>query len=461
MKTTATISKSIPSKAMASSCEGADCQGCPDCPETPLSEIFTQFKAADGPEREPLDCLLAMEATPERFRWALADHGIQVRYDVRGIRQQIRFPDDDDWADLVDGTASQVRELMASVPFPTRNRLGTIEGVGGVLDIKATLFNELMANACAYHQVDPLVEYIRSRPKWDGIPRLSAWLSYCFDVAEESEDLADWASEFVIIGAIARAMNPGVKLDEMPILIGKGGIGKSTALRYTLPPHLRYMFTDGLNLASNPKERVEALQGRAIVEAAEMQGARRADLESLKAFLSRTDDGSTRLAYRHNPEPMPRRCILVGTADRPDPLPDDPNLRRFVPITLKGGNVSTVMAYWEQCRDQLWAEGLFLYERGHGVRLPDELKYQQSVATESARSRDSVLEDAIESWLVSAPLHFTIETVALGIGLSEIGKAAKISRNDSTRIASELRRNGYAPATVRLEGRPVRRWTKV
>ena len=114
-----------------------------------------------------------------------------------------------------------------------------------------------------------------------------------------------------------------------------------------------------------------------------MQGARRADLESLKAFLSRTDDGSTRLAYRHNPEPMPRRCIIVGTADRPDPLPDDPNLRRFVPITLTGGNAARVMEFMDKCRDQLWAEGLYLYERGQDARLPDELKGKQAEATEA------------------------------------------------------------------------------
>ena len=157
--------------------------------------------------------LLALEATPERFRFALAFHSIEVRYDVRGMRQQIRMPDEDEWADVVDSTATKVREIMASVPFPLRNHAGGIDDVGGVLKIKATPFNELMANACAHNQVDPLIEYIRSRPKWDRIPRLSAWIWHCFDVAEESEELADWASEFVIIGAIARALNPGVKLE--------------------------------------------------------------------------------------------------------------------------------------------------------------------------------------------------------------------------------------------------------
>ena len=44
-----------------------------------------------------------------------------------------------------------------------------------------------------------------------------------------------------------------------------------------------------------------------ISEAAEMTGASRADVEAMKAFLSRTDDGAVRRAYRRNPEPSPRR----------------------------------------------------------------------------------------------------------------------------------------------------------
>ena len=244
----------------------------------------------------------------------------------------------------------------------------------------------------------------------------------------------------------------------MPVITGKGGIGKSTALRCVLPPSLQYTFTDGLNLAANPKERIEALQGRSIVEAAEMQGARRADIESLKAFLSRTDDGSTRLSYRHNPEPMPRRCIIVGTADRPDPLPDDPNLRRFVPITLTGGSPQDVMEFLDEWRDQLWAEALYLYDHGESARLPDELKALQKEATESARSRDSVLEDLIERWLEDGRDLFTIEAVATGIGLTDMGKSARLSPYDTKRISGVLRQKGFASVSKRIDGKTVRRW---
>ena len=83
-------------------------------------------------------------------------------------------------------------------------------------------------------------------------------------------------------------------------------------------------FSDGLNLAAHPKERAEALQGKVYVEASEMAGATRAELESLKAFVSRQNDGSVRLAYRRDPESTPRRCIIVGTSNNMNCLPNDP-----------------------------------------------------------------------------------------------------------------------------------------
>ena len=98
-------------------------------------------------------------------------------------------------------------------------------------------------------------------------------------------------------------------------MIGAQGVGKSTALRCLLPPEHPEWFSDGLRLSADDKVRAEALQGRVIVEAAEMAGSTRAERESLKAFLSRTDDGSVRLAFRRNPETLLRRCVIAGTSN--------------------------------------------------------------------------------------------------------------------------------------------------
>ena len=131
----------------------------------------------------------------------------------------------------------------------------------------------------------------------------------------------------------------------MPVLIGKGGIGKSTCARFMLPKDRGEWFSDGLHLASDSKTRAEALQGRVVVEAAEMAGSTRADLESLKVFISQQDDGAVRLSYRRDPETLLRRCVMVGTTDRSEPLPNDHNLRRFVPIYLDDGNPEEIRFY--------------------------------------------------------------------------------------------------------------------
>ena len=206
-------------------------------------------------------------------------------------------------------------------------------------------------------EVDPFIEWLESLEPWDRTPRLDQWLPQVFTISERLP-LAEWAGRFMVLGAVWRAYHPGKKLDEMPVLIGKGGLGKSTAARFLLPDDRGEWFSDGLHLAADSKVRAESLQGRVMAEVAEMQGSTRADLESLKAFLSRTDDGAVRLAYRKDPELLLRRCVIVGTADRMEPLPNDQNLRRFVPIYLDAGRPNYIREYLDANRAQLWGRGV-------------------------------------------------------------------------------------------------------
>ena len=186
--------------------------------------------------------------------------------------------------------------------------------------------------------------------------------------------MAEWASQAIFLGGVWRAYEPGTVLDEMPIIVGPPGIGKTTILRLAPPQHIPGLYGSGLDLAETPKGKVEALQGKVIVECSDMMGATAGDANKIKDFISRTDDGSVRLAYRRDPEPSPRRCVLVGTADRAKFLRKDKNPRRFVPIALTGGKPYMVHRYMNTHRDRLWAEAIELYAKGIPPRLPDELK---------------------------------------------------------------------------------------
>ena len=407
---------------------------------------------------------LPLPYTPERFDAVILAAGLEFRYNLRSHRQQWRrvpwlgeepegWTPLTGWQDWTDTTSTLLRAELPTAGVTIGNRRGLIEDALGVLTLTAKQFEDAVHLVCARNAVDPFLTYVQDEtPRWDRIPRLSGWLVQCFDVADGSYDLAEWAGEFVFLGAVQRAMQPGSKLDETPVLIGPPGIGKSTALRLMFPPDLQDLFTDGLNLSSDTKTRVESLQSRAVVEIGEMAGARRADVESLKAFLSRTDDGSTRLSYRHNPEPMPRRCIIVGTADRSDPLPPDHNLRRFVPVTLDGGDVGRLIAFMDANRGQLWAEALYRVEHGQDARLPDWLKEQQREATDGARYTDAI-QDAVERYLEAAPEWFTLEAVAYAVGLIDNAeKGATITPVDQSRLGAALRQCGYQRKRKRVDG---------
>ena len=431
--------------------------------ETAINEWAIPHPAT--PASQPAICPL--EYTPERFERALVGIGVELRYNYRSLRTEYRRVPEIVWADILavkpapmptpwqdwtDIAATLVRAEMRETPWG--NYSGDDMSLMFTVNTTDKQFAEGVKLAAARNQVDPFLDYLQDDiPRWDGIPRLSAWLWHCFDVAEESWDLADWASEFILLGAVQRAYHPGAKLDEVPVLIGPGGIGKSTALRELFPPEIQDLFTDGLNLSSDTKTRVEALQGRAIVELAEMAGARRADIESLKAFISRTDDGSVRLTWRHNPEPLPRRCIIVGTADRNDPLPPDHNLRRFVPVTLTAGNVGQLLTFMDANRGQLWAEALHLYETGQDARLPDWLKEQQREATDAARPADAI-QDGVERYIETAPETFTLEAVAYHLKLIDGPyDGANVSQADQQRIGAALRHYGYQKARRRVNGK--------
>ena len=103
-------------------------------------------------------------------------------------------------------------------------------------------------------------------PPWDDKPRIDTLLIDLFDA--EDTKLNRWAGRYIPVGAIQRAWDPGCKLDEILVLVGKQGIGKSTLLSRILPEAA--YFSDGLNFNGSARERVESLLGYVIVEASEM-----------------------------------------------------------------------------------------------------------------------------------------------------------------------------------------------
>ena len=256
-------------------------------------------------------------------------------------------------------------------------------------------------------RVDPFVEWLDALPGWDGTSRLDTWLEQCWHFPSGVDSgqttplpLVRWAAQHLLLGAIWRAQFPGCKLDEMVVLVGPGGTGKSTAMPFLFPPEYRRdWFSDQFDFLEKRQARTESLLGSVIVEASEMAGSTRAENATVKAFLSGTFD-RVRLAYRRDPQVLPRRCILVGTGDHDDVLPNDPNLRRFVVVRVQARGtaaetVARVRQFLDVNREQLWAEACVRFKAGVQAHLPPELASLQREVAENYRYRNESVENAL------------------------------------------------------------------
>ena len=346
---------------------------------------------------------------------ALKALGVELRYNLRSQRAELLQWEKDTiphapvlkWLTLTDRMEGRLRDLLAR-----RFTYQTTRGPMPMHYAKERWELVLSAHLCSRER-DPFLEWLNHRPEWDGAGRIDTYLDDLFSAG--TSPLVRWAGQFLFLGPVHRAHTPGAKLDEMPVLVGAQGIGKSALLLNLFPAEHSVWFNDGLHLAADPKVRAEALQGRVVVEAGEMAGSTRADLESLKAFVSRQDDGSIRLAWRRNPEPTPRRCIIVGTTNRLDVLPNDPaGNRRFVPITLNPAT-QAVEDYLAEHRDQLWAEALTRHAAEVNPKLPRDLMPHAAVAAEAHRNRDVMLEDALDA--LPPDFKGTLAEIAHKIGL--------------------------------------------
>ena len=160
--------------------------------------------------------------------------------------------------------------------------------------------------------------------QWDGEKRIETlFIDYlgCEDNIYTRE-----ISEKSLVAAVRRAIYGGIKWDNMPILIGPQGVGKSTFLKILGMD----WYNDSL-VNVEGKDACELIQGSWILEMGELSSLRKSELNLVKNFLSRTDD-IFRASYGRRAQKYPRRCAFFGTANDTNFLRDETGNRRFWPI---------------------------------------------------------------------------------------------------------------------------------
>jgi len=229
----------------------------------------------------------------------------------------------------------------------------------------------------------PVKEYLEGLPEWDGIPRLEELL---IDYLGAEDSLYTRAiTKKTFTAAVARVMVPGIKFDYMLVLIGPQGIGKST-LFHKLGGK---WFTDSLTMNDmKDKTAAEKLQGSWILEISELTGIKKAEVETVKSFLSRQTD-KYRPAFGRRTVEYPRQCIIVGSTNVDMGfLRDSTGNRRFWPVQVRGAEPDK--APWvldDYTVGQIWAEALKAWKAGEELfltgNMAKEALEQQKLAIEN------------------------------------------------------------------------------
>lgn len=232
----------------------------------------------------------------------------------------------------------------------------------------------------------PIRDYLDTLPAWDGKERVDRLLIDYLG-ADDTIYVRE-ATRKTLVAAVTRIYQPGAKFDYMLVLVGPQGAGKSTLfIRLACGPE---WFSDSLkmDMMNKVKDAGEQLQNRWIVEIGEMSGMKKADIEAVKSFVSRTSD-DYRAAYGHYSEDRPRQCIIVGSTNSSDGfLRDITGNRRFWPVNIRRGpEVKTAMLTQAEV-DQIWAEAKILYETGEDLILSHEAEEMAFNAQRDAMESD-------------------------------------------------------------------------
>ena len=179
--------------------------------------------------------------------------------------------------------------------------------------------------------------------------------------------------------------SPGVKFDQMLILAGPQGMGKSSFWRMLgMKWYMDSLYTfDG-------KDAAELLQGYWIVECGELAGMSKSELNTVKQFISKCED-AYRAAYGRRTDSHPRRCLLVGTTNEKEFLKDATGERRFWPVDLARQSVrKTVYRDLPGEVPMIWAEALQIYQNGESLLMSPEAEALAKKSQEAHKESDQI-----------------------------------------------------------------------
>jgi len=246
------------------------------------------------------------------------------------------------------------------------------------------------------HCYDPVKDYVKSL-EWDGVKRIETLF---IDLLEADDtELNRYMTKKWMIAGIKRVLHPGCKFDNILILTGAQGTGKSTICERLARGYYNYFSFD--EISSENKDAKIRLNSSWIAIFDELDSLSKKDQTTVKTFLSMTED-TVRKPYGREDVTMQRRCVFIGSTNESKMLNDDTGNRRFWVIdckkTSRDSRVFNTMT--PDYVDQLWAEAYHCFKENPNQYLDIPYELQETFNKEQEQFND-IYNDAAASYLDS------------------------------------------------------------
>lgn len=279
-----------------------------------------------------------------------------------------------------------------------------------------------VSNERRFHPVRQYLDGVQ----WDQRERLPTWL-HDYLGAQANEYTRAVGMKY-LVGAVARVMHPGCKMDNVLILEGEQGRWKSTALSVLAGEwFMDTPFTLG------DKDAYLALRGKLIVEMAELDAMSRAESSRQKAFFSSSSD-TFRAPYQAWARTVPRQCVFAGTVNHGTYLRDTTGNRRYWPVKVTHAELDGL----RDDRDQIWAEAFHRWQQGVKWWLQQDERaiFEQE---QELRYVGDALEDKLLSHLAGQTETTMERVLEEGLKLD----VSKWTRAEQSRVGEVLQKLGW------------------
>ncbi len=326
-----------------------------------FDDVINNLEVKLDPEFEPVPDASQAKRTKGRPKRSSSDAAKEREGDVTQVKEIL--------------SGLRKNELTSAIEYD--NAQGrTIELEGNDLDLMTTKL------ACEHgvfipeQRIKSAIQYAAGKNRYCPIKR---YLDSCSAHAIPHKDwerigevflgnkhqLSTLAMQRMMIGAVARAYNPGCSMSWLPILVGAQGVGKSMFSRSLVPEKLFAEVSTPLETLMKEQYRLHVAWLLELPEIDHFFQSR--NIENFKNLITTRCD-EVRRPYASLPERLLRRFVMIGTTNRNQFLVDSTGNRRFVPLEIG----SNFLIPWKQIseeRDSLWASAVQAYRAGESYEF--------------------------------------------------------------------------------------------